>query len=179
MIGGFGASIDTRTGISRSWYLRNGKQYWTDNDQPCEEKSPENQTMKNLLNCPFCGGTAKLHKGRSSDSASVAVVICENIDCGAKGSARCCDSEKYRKINELPQRAIDAWNTRAIDANVNTGDPEDLAKAKKERDALWRQIMSVRSFIDSDKMACSFQSLGQYRTVVLELLESSKQETGQ
>ena len=37
--GGFGSSIDTRTGISRSWYLRNGKQYWTDNDQPCEEKA--------------------------------------------------------------------------------------------------------------------------------------------
>tara|TARA_R110002167_G_scaffold188319_1_gene389864 strand:+ start:35240 stop:35869 length:630 start_codon:yes stop_codon:yes gene_type:complete len=37
--GGFGASHDTRTGTSRSWYLRNGKQYWTDNDQPVNPPS--------------------------------------------------------------------------------------------------------------------------------------------
>ena len=36
--GGFGTTYDTRTGVSRAWYLgRDGVMRWADNDKPVEQ----------------------------------------------------------------------------------------------------------------------------------------------
>ncbi|MDP2505421.1 hypothetical protein [Oceanobacter sp. 3_MG-2023] len=47
---------------------------------------------------------------------------------------------------------------------------EQNALLDARKDALWQQLISVRGFVASDKMACTYQTLGQYRTAVLELL---------
>jgi hypothetical protein len=59
-------------------------------------------------------------------------------------------------------------------AELHSADIEDMAKKLEkvtvERNSLWCQLVSVRGFVASDKMACSYHSMGQYRTAVLELL---------
>lgn len=39
--GGFGMSFDAQTGVSRSWYIKNGVKYWADNNKPVETGKPK------------------------------------------------------------------------------------------------------------------------------------------
>lgn len=63
-------------------------------------------------------------------------------------------------------------NTR----NYLKAEREQNALLKARKDAIWRQLVSVRGFVASDKLAISYQTMGQYRTELLRLLADHEQE---
>ncbi len=92
--------------------------------------------MKEIKNCPFCGGKAELiiSDHECSDTTHIHKIHCENIyDCGANLVAYL--SFYKNDYDEALNRFIDRWNRRA-----NEISPEDGMSAKDFHRLIWTEL---------------------------------------
>lgn len=84
--------------------------------------------MTELLNCPFCGGEAEYHSDKGPTGEVYAWVGCNQCD------AMSCHID-VRSMQPEETHPIDAWNTRASDAEI-TRLTEALRAAEEREKAL-------------------------------------------
>ena len=74
-------------------------------------KEINKEQTNNLLNCPFCGGEARLQ--RKKRNLHGYYVICKS--CGCRTSFY---QYKYDSLEKLREQAIEVWNTRKPMQNI-------------------------------------------------------------
>ena len=114
--------------------------------------------LPELLNCPFCGGGARLISGYGNEGTTICCLNDVNednrcpVDVGVFEPAPWIPHEPdnpqtnyWLDFDTSNQRAVERWNTRTPPAAAEGGDELTLAQIEATQDAIENEIDAFRN----------------------------------